>query len=269
MTTGQLPVIIADVGNTRVKLGEFELATAPSASAPPPHPLRARAFELDWTDAELDAFLPREPAAYRWVIGSVNHPVADRLRAWLAARHVAPPRVLTHVEMPLAIDVEAPGKVGVDRLANAVAVNRLRAQDQGAIIVDLGTAIKVDMVSPEGAFAGGAILPGLAMAARAMHEFTHLLPLIQVTEPPEPLGKSTDKAMRSGLYWGAVGAVRELVARLSADRAGMAVFLTGGAAPNLTPVLEQETQQPPQFVPHLTLAGFALAAQLAAASTKS
>jgi type III pantothenate kinase len=255
------PLIVADVGNSRVKLGEFapgELA-AP-ASGPLPHPHRAQPFPVDWTESELDSFLP-VPAECRWAIASVNHPVADRLLAWLARRDVPQPRVLSHVDMPLAIDVEAPAKVGIDRLANAVAVNGLRPANSAAIIIDLGTAIKVDLVSPAGAFAGGAILPGIAMAARALHEFTHLLPLVTVSEPPEPLGKSTVKAMSAGLYWGAVGAVRELVARLSDHQAGVAIYLTGGAAPNVSAILEQESEQPPLFVPHLTLSGIALAAQ--------
>jgi type III pantothenate kinase len=259
MMPESLPLVVADVGNSRVKLGEFaggELAAA--AGSPLPHPLRAQPFPVDWTESELDSFLPN-PSAYRWAIASVNHPVADRLLAWLARRDVDHPRVLSHVDMPLVIDVEAPAKVGIDRLANAVAVNRLRPEGSGAIIIDLGTAIKVDLVSADGAFAGGAILPGIAMAARALHEFTHLLPLVTVSEPPEPLGKSTAKAMSSGLYWGAVGAVRELVARLSDRRAGMAIYLTGGAAPNVSGILEQESDQPPLFVPHLTLSGIALA----------
>lgn len=253
------PLVVADVGNSRVKLGEFAASELASAGTGPlPHPLRAQPFPVDWTESELDSFLPT-PSAYQWAIASVNHPVADRLLAWLARRDVHHPRVLTHVDMPLAIDVESPAKVGIDRLANAVAVNRLRPANSGAIIIDLGTAIKVDLVSAEGAFVGGAILPGIAMAARALHEFTHLLPLVTVSEPPDPLGKSTAKAMSAGLYWGAVGAVRELVARLSDGRAGMAIYLTGGAAPNVSAILEQESEQPPLFVPHLTLSGIALA----------
>lgn len=259
MTPESLPLVVADVGNSRVKLGEFASGERGSvAGGSLPHPLRAQPFPVDWTESELDSFVPT-PAAYRWAIASVNHPVADRLLAWLARRDVHNPRVLSHVDMPLAIDVEAPAKVGIDRLANAVAVNRLRPAGSGAIIIDLGTAIKVDLVSAEGAFAGGAILPGIAMAARALHEFTHLLPLVSVSEPPDPLGKSTAKAMSAGLYWGAVGAVRELVARLSDRRSGMAIYLTGGAAPNVSAILEQESDQPPLIVPHLTLSGIVLA----------
>lgn len=252
----RLPLVVADVGNSRVKLGEFE----PSGQTALPLPVRAQSFAVELNEAELDSFLPEEAARYRWAIASVNHPVAERLQQWLEHRRARQVRVLTYQDMPLAIDVEAPPRVGIDRLANAVAVNQLRPEGVGAIIVDLGTAIKVDLVSAEGAFAGGAILPGIAMAARALHEFTHLLPLVTVSEAPAPLGKSTVAAMSAGLYWGAVGAVRELVGRLSIDRPGMTIYLTGGAAPNVAAILEQESSQPPLFMPHLTLSGIALAA---------
>jgi type III pantothenate kinase len=78
------------------------------------------------------------------------------------------------------------------------------------------------------------------MSARALHEFTDLLPLIEPGElsaPPPAVGTATDTAMRSGLFWGAVGAVRELVARLGAEAGGRPqVFLTGGAGPAVAAV---------------------------------
>ena len=85
------------------------------------------------------------------------------------------------------------------------------------MIVDVGTAITVDLVSADGAFLGGSILPGIQMAARALHHFTDLLPLVNVSDlstPPPPLGTSTESAMQAGLFWGAVGAIRQLIDQL-------------------------------------------------------
>ncbi len=96
--------------------------------------------------------------------------------------------------------------VGIDRLVDAVAVNRLRDAGRPAVVVDVGSAITVDLVSRDGAFLGGAILPGIAMSARAIHEFTDLLPLVEMSEliaPPPVLGTATAPAMESGLFWGA------------------------------------------------------------------
>ena len=68
-------------------------------------------------------------------------------------------------------------------LLAAVAANRIRTADRPAVIVDLGTAITVDLVSSDGAFQGGAILPGIEMSARALHDYTDLLPRIEMFLP--------------------------------------------------------------------------------------
>ncbi len=149
--------------------------------------------------------------------------------------------------------------VGVDRLLDALAANALRGPGRPAVVVDVGTAITVDLLSAEGAFLGGAILPGIAMSARALHEFTDLLPLVDVSElaaPPPPLGEETVAAMRAGLFWGAVGAVRQLIDQLAGDTRPQ-VILTGGAGPAVAELLGPSAQ----LVPHLTLAGIALAAR--------
>ena len=78
----------------------------------------------------------------------------------------------------------------------------------------------------------------------------------ELDEPPPPLGTSTTEAIRSGLYWGAVGAMRELVARLSETLAAKPeIFLTGGAAPSVAAVFDPAAQH----VEHLVLSGLALA----------
>jgi type III pantothenate kinase len=192
-------------------------------------------------------------------------------------------------DLPLRVAVPRPDMVGVDRLLDAVAANRLRDASRPAVVVDVGTAITVDAVSADGVFLGGAILPGIGMSARALHEFTDLLPLIDVeqassllgessrvraTHQPQPMavrcthptslppavGRDTEAAMRSGLFWGAVGAIRELVARVADDAGSQPqVFLTGGAGPAVADLLGPDAHH----VPHLTLAGIALTAQAA------
>lgn len=255
-STGALSLVAVDIGNSRIKLGEFEHP----ASTPLPLPSRSVGVPLDWSDHDLRPFLPSDPRACAWSIASVNRPATARLLEWLAVQSVQNVHVVVHGDMPLAIEMERPDLVGMDRLANAVAANRLRAPGNSAIIISMGSAITVDLVSAAGAFAGGAIMPGMAMAARALEEFTDLLPLVEVHEPPAPLGKSTVEAIRAGVYWGAVGAVRELVSRLAERHAPVEILLTGGAAPDFAAVLTKEEDPPLRFVPNLTLSGIAIAA---------
>jgi type III pantothenate kinase len=250
------PLVAVDIGNTRLKLGVFQ----PPLADPLPHPVATLSLGREWTAADLDAFLPLPPADYTWAIASVNRPACAHLVEWLAKRGVSRVKQLAHTDLPLAIEVNRPDHVGMDRLVNAVAINRLRQPQSPAIIIDMGTALKLDLVSRDGAFAGGSILLGIAMSARALHEFTDLLPLVEVVEPPPAVGKSTRGAMSSGLYWGAVGAVRELIAQFTSTIGPAEIYLTGGAGPLFANVLDQESARPPQFVPHLTLAGIAIAA---------
>lgn len=257
------PLFAVDVGNNRLKFGWF-----PGPIAPPTHALPEPGATLCLAGGGADlAALERwwgelgRPCA-PWWIGSVNRPAATRLIDWL--RGLAPPVsivLLASGDLPLAVEVPRPDMVGVDRLLDAVAANALREPGRPAVVVDVGTAITVDLVSAEGAFRGGAILPGIEMGARALHHFTDLLPRIRAADlalPPPVLGNATEPAMRSGLFWGAVGAMRELIARLGAEAGGSPqVFLTGGAGPAVAGLLGPDARH----VPHLTLAGVALAAR--------
>jgi type III pantothenate kinase len=150
-------------------------------------------------------------------------------------------------------------RVGVDRLLNAVAANVIRPAARPAVIVDTGTATTVDLVNTDGAFEGGAILPGFELCARALHDYTALLPLLSIEElagePREPLGRNTRAALRSGLFWGQLGAVKELIERLTPVRTEPLVLLTGGGA-----VLLASHFPEARWEPHLSLQGLVVMA---------
>ena len=254
----KLPVMAVDVGNARIKLGLFPRQTGNEF----PDPMVT--LVLDGRRPEWNRITPwlkecAEPHV-AWWIASVNRPATTRLLDWIRDRRPADPiGLLSAGDLPIAVELKRPDMVGVDRLLDAVAANHLRTSDRPAVVVDVGTAITVDLVSADGAFRGGAILPGIAMSARAMHEFTDLLPLVEISElgtPPPALGTATVEAMRSGLFWGAVGAIRQLIERLTGDDDPQ-VFLTGGAGPAVAELLGRSARH----VPHLTLAGVALTAK--------
>jgi type III pantothenate kinase len=251
------PLIAVDIGNARAKLGFFSSA----CDAVLPEPEQTLTLAGDRPQFERLAAWRKElnvPVA-AWHVASVNRPATTRLLDWLGSHYPGDPVVLlSAADLPLAVKLERPDMVGVDRLLDAVAANRLRTPGVAAVVVDVGTAITVDLVSPEGEFLGGSILPGIAMSARALHEFTDLLPLLDMSElaaPPPALGVSTITALRSGLFWGAVGAVRQLVGQLAGGRE-VEVMLTGGAGPAVAALLGPRARH----VPHLTLSGIALTA---------
>jgi type III pantothenate kinase len=254
------PLIAVDIGNARIKLGLFR-SVAGLALPEPQRTLHLAGGEPEFE--KLPALLDdAQTERLSWWIGSVNRPAATRLVDWLRTRRpedrVA---LLAAGDLPLSVELPRPDMVGVDRLLDAVAANRLREPGRPAVVIDVGSAITVDLVSAEGAFLGGAILPGIAMSARAMHEFTDLLPLVEMSDlsaPPPALGTATVPALQSGLFWGAVGAIRELIGRLTDNsKPRPQVFLTGGAGPSVADLLGESAR----YVPHLTLAGIALTAR--------
>ncbi|MBI3469501.1 MAG: type III pantothenate kinase [Planctomycetes bacterium] len=253
------PMVAVDVGNSRMKFGLFECAPAEGLPAP------CRTLDLPALGADLAAVsawaLPRQVSEIAWYVGSVHRAASTRLVDWLQSHNTQPPiTLLASIDLPLVVSLERPDMVGIDRLLDGVAANMLRERGRAAVVIDLGTAITVDLLSEDGTFLGGAILPGIGMSARALHEFTDLLPLIDMTAlaaPPPALGMATREALCSGLYWGAVGGVRELIGRLTAGRdRPPQVFLSGGAAASVAGLLSDEGV----YVPHLTLSGIALAA---------
>ena len=268
------PLIAVDIGNARIKVGFFEKpgpADSPRALPLPRSvlPLSGRSPQLgrlgQWLD-ELENAAAKAGEPMGWWIGSVNRPAATRLVDWL--RDNRPDDAVTLLsadDLPLEIGLDRPDLVGVDRLIDAVAANHIRPARRAAVVVDVGTAITVDLVSAQGVFKGGAILPGITMAAKAMHEFTDLLPMIKMsdlTSPPPAVGTSTEPAMRSGLFWGAVGSIRQLVERMTGELTTgdtpqeTQVILTGGAGPAVAELLGHEALH----VPQLTLSGIALTA---------
>jgi type III pantothenate kinase len=264
-------LIAADIGNTRVKLGRFDRNTAthglpePTATCELPLENKAGDFDTgrfgDWCRANIAG-----DAA--WVLSSVHRGATEKLQATLTAirnqsGHDWNCRQLLFADVPLVIEVDAPERVGMDRLMGAVAADRLRPADRAAIVVDLGTATKLSLLSDVGAFVGGAIMPGLAMSARALEEQTDALPHIDVDRwqrPPMPVGKSTVPAIEAGLFWGTVGAVRELIHQFATGFAEPPiVMITGGSSELVAQVLGEGGEIELRHEPHLVLSGVAIA----------
>lgn len=259
-----------DIGNARIKVGCIEPPDSDDAARELPRPrcmlpLSGREPELDklthWIDEQVLSAADGNKEPLRWWIGSVNRPAGTRLIDWLCDnRPDDTVTLLSAADLPLEVGLERADMVGIDRLIDAVAANRLREPHRPAVVVDVGTAITVDLISERGVFIGGAIMPGIAMAAKALDEFTDLLPLIDMSDlssPPPPVGTSTIPAMQSGLFWGAVGAIRQLVESMGQDsKESPQVILTGGAGPAVAELLGHSALH----VPQLTLAGIAISA---------
>jgi type III pantothenate kinase len=159
--------------------------------------------------------------------------------AWTEAVSLAaaaiglPLEIADHATIPIESRVPEPDRVGSDRLLDAYAAARLHGTP--VIVVDLGTATTVDGVDANGAFVGGAILPGIELSMRALAHGTAQLPHVRVSQLPPAIGRNTREAIGSGVVLGQVGAVRELVERIAVelnptDLARATVVVTGGTS---------------------------------------
>jgi len=257
-----------DVGNSRVKYGLLEPVETNESSQR--STLATCIFQgstshdekIDWT--EIRQFLEEQGGAVAKSVIAGSHPlkVGELVSGWPQKDFQKPKVVNNSSEIPIESKVEFPETVGIDRLLNAFAANALRDENQSAIIVDNGTAMTVDLVDSSGVFCGGAILPGFELLARALHEYTALLPYIEIEEIenpiPFPVGNETRSAIRSGLFWGQIGAVRELIERFETELQAKSdqpplKFLTGGGAGLISKILKDI-----QLEPYLALQGLAL-----------
>ncbi len=261
------PVFTVNVGNTNVSLALVRTSVearcgvedtgSVSVARRGSWPTRAVLDDDPAARAAFLAALAVEPDVPVHV-GCVVAAAAPVLARWTASAG-RPARFVTHADLPLRVDVPAPERVGVDRLLNCAAA--WRRFHRGCLVVDLGTAVTYDLVVAPGVFLGGVIAPGLETLSYALSART-ALPYV----PPEPtevvLGRDTPACLRAGLWFGFLGQLEAVVARVMKDDrldaarpAPPLTLLTGGAAPLVSPHLSF----PHEVLPDLTHEGLALA----------
>lgn len=154
------------------------------------------------------------------------------------------------IKTGVRIRYEDPKAVGADRVVDAAAVQHLYGGP--ACIVDFGTGTTFDAISEEGDYLGGAIAPGIGIAADALFQRTAKLPRVDIQRPPSAIGSNTVYAIQSGLLFGYVGLVEGMVSRFREELGPtMKVIGTGG----LVELIADETEVIQIVAPWLTLDG--------------
>lgn len=244
-------LLILEVGNSHVSVATWIKGHIPTN----------RRFELDQTDEAaahaLEAWeaLPQENIR-AVAAASVVPAVLDKLRRRLAdLADLRIEAVGQELRLPIATRVDNPQQVGVDRLCSAAAAyERIR---QACVTASFGTAITIDCTDKDGVFLGGAIMPGLVLQARSLHQWTAQLPEVTVDEEPVAVfGANTEQAIRQGILHGVAGAVREITERYATHLgAWPQLVATGGDAM----MIRRHCDFIDNVVPNLCLQGIALA----------
>ncbi|WP_256762289.1 type III pantothenate kinase [Cohnella sp. WQ 127256] len=223
-------ILVVDVGNTNIVLGLYEgrdlthhwrLSTNRSSTVDEYGVLISNLFQLAGVRADQI-----EGVILSCVVPPIMHTLEQLFTKYVGKEALV---VGPGIKTGLNIRYENPREVGADRIVNAVA----GIEQYGAplIVVDFGTATTFDYIDASGSYLGGAIVPGLGIAAEALYQRAAKLPRIELTKPKTVIGRNTVAAMQSGIIFGYAGQVDGIVRRICKEfNVQPRVIATGGLA---------------------------------------
>ena len=242
-------LLVVDVGNTNIVLGVYRgeqlvsswrLATARERTADE-YGILARQLVGDALHASL------EGAIVASVVPPLNSAVAFMIGKYFG---IEPLFVEPGIRTGIAIHVDNPLEVGADRIVNCAAAHH--AWGGPTVIVDFGTATTFDVVTANAEYIGGVIAPGLNVSAEALFARAARLPRVDVRRPERVVGTNTVVNMQSGIYFGYLGLVDGILARIHKEVPGInRVVATGG----LAPLFGEESEYIDEVDPELTMKG--------------
>lgn len=252
-------LLCIDVGNSHIYGGVFQADSIL---------LRFRQTSKLCTSDELGIFLKSvlrenhcDPDAVDQIgICSVVNQIDYSLRsACLKYFNVDPFFLQAGVKTGLNIKYRNPHEVGSDRIANAIAASQLYPGKQ-IIVIDFGTATTFCAITATKSYMGGVILPGVRLSVEALSRNTAKLPLVEIVKCDEVIGRSTIESIQSGIFYGAVGACKEIIKHIKLQlfpKDDVIVLATGGFAG-----LFEGQGIYDHLLPDLVLDGIRLAVQL-------
>jgi len=258
-STRQPTLLVADIGNTQMVFGLFkgeELVTDWRLSSE----RQLTADELAW---QLHGMFEQSGYSAAQVAGIMVASVVPHLDAPLAdaCERICAKRPAfvgsSDVKTGMAVDYKNPRDVGADRIVNAIAARELFGAP--SIVLDCGTATTFDLISPQGHYAGGLIMPGIELALSALCRRAARLPEVSIKRSDTLIGRDTISSLQAGSYWAAVDAIAGLIQRLRREPGyqDAPVIATGG----LISLLIEDLPQIDHHLPYLTLSGLYMLAQ--------
>ena len=226
-------LLVIDIGNTTIQAGVFSAGTlGPTWRMSTDHDRLTDEYGI-----LLASFLRMEKQQPEDVVGAIISsvvPVLQPVFQEVCRRyfHVEPLVVGPALRTGLRIHYKPPDAVGADRIVDAVAA--LDRHGPGPlIVVDFGTATVFDAIDANGDYLGGAISPGVGVAAEALFRRAARLAPVDLERPPRAIGQNTANAIQSGILFGYVGLVEGVITRFKAELGGGKVIGTGGWAPRI------------------------------------
>ena len=216
--------LIIDIGNTNIVMAIFD----------------GKSIKKKW---RISSFLNRTKDEYiLWlkyivkqnssftdiIIGSVVPDITQEVKDALKDFFKIKPYVIAEdIKVNFPTELEIPSEIGTDRIVNALCAWRL--YQKPSVIIDFGTATTFDVVGKNGVYLGGVIAPGVNLSINALHSAAARLPRIAITKQERVIGKNTVSAMSSGIYWGYIGLIKNILSKIESElNYKMLVLATGG-----------------------------------------
>src|SRR3954468_22196592 len=189
-------LMVLNVGNSRLAVAVFAAGELQKVTRIPhaekerwPQVIKEAWAAIEESDSPAVAGASVNPGVMEAIEHAVFQETGQRVE-WVGRDIDLPSRVLT----------DPPGETGVDRVVNVAAA--YEQLGKACVVVDAGTAITVDCCNERGDFLGGAIAPGVALQFEALHDKTARLPKVELAVPQGVFGRSTQEAIRQGVYFG-------------------------------------------------------------------
>lgn len=241
-------LLAVDIGNTNICIGVLEGEQVRSTTRMVTRP-RCTADEYT---AELKFLLRRigvTPTDAEGVIVCSVVPGLTKALAEACKRLSGKDAMLVnvHLDIGLTMDVDAPERVGQDRLADAAAA--AARYSLPCMTVDLGTATTYNVIGVGGVFLGGFIVPGVQTSLRAISVGTAQLPPIAPESPDDLIGKNTVACLNNGAMFGTAAMLDGLAERVEAQLGQpLTVVATGGLAPYIMPCCKRKVEYDPDLL---------------------
>jgi len=212
-----METIALEIGNSRIKAGLFSGKTLKKVFYYPTENVKNFSFPSSWKVAN-PAY-----AGIASVVPSAVSVVRKKIKEnfmGIAVLNVEPG------DCGIPLKIKNPESVGVDRVLNCLAV--LKLSGPGAVVVDIGTAVTVDILSEKGDFAGGFIIPGPQLWLESLSVAAMIRDVKKV--PAKIPGKNTDEAICAGAEYGIPGAVNAILERVFKKYPSAKLYMTGGGS---------------------------------------
>ncbi|MGB0778254.1 MAG: type III pantothenate kinase [Flavobacteriaceae bacterium] len=223
--------LIIDIGNTRIKVAEFEDAILTSVEV--------------MTAAELIQFLDKNSDYKSKFYSSSANPDGEIEQLLLGKYGFE--ALNRQLNMPFHNTYQTPETLGLDRLALAAAAIKL-FPDSNVLVIDAGTCITYDLINAKGEYIGGAIAPGISMRYHAMNHYTAGLPLLKLARVDKLIGSTTEACMNIGVEKGVVFEVDAMIKAYELEFDKLNIVLTGGDTFHLAGQLKNSIFANPNFI---------------------